>query len=137
MNYKNIKLRKGKWDVPLGWSRIKEENSRILYRCPNISWSADKEWRRCTYKCRRNRIHLHQFHCYDLPQREDPDFPIQFLEEKNYQSQEKINRKIHMKIAKFSGEVNLSARKASSYSMTEFVSDFIKIGYELQNEKKL
>ena len=107
MTFHQYHLRQSKFEVPVGWTPIKENEKRILYRCPHIGFSIENEYRRCSYQCRKNRIHLHKEHAYTIPQQNDEYFPKFFMKTIEKKTHEQINKKVRKSIAKFAGKADV------------------------------
>ena len=79
MTFPSYQLHQIKYEVPVGWTAIKQNEKRILYRCPHVGLSIEGEYRRCSYQCGKDRIGLHKQHIYTIPQKYDEYFQKIFL----------------------------------------------------------
>jgi hypothetical protein len=117
--------------IPLGWTqKSRETSTRSIYRCDPIEFNHfHRESGRCSYRCRRDAIHLHTStnHEYKISRDQDVGFPSSFRSNTSHYLEEEQAKLQHI-LDEFVGESNVSSRAVVSNSMLHFVQSIIDIG---------
>jgi hypothetical protein len=120
--------------IPLGWTQESRDASlRSVYRYGHIQFNPfHGEYRRYSYRCRRDAIHLHTptRHEYRIPRAHDNVFPPGFRSTNTHDlDQEQI--KLQQMLGQFAAECNVSSRAIASGSMLHFTHCILDMGLTL------
>jgi hypothetical protein len=120
--------------TPLGWTQEGHEASaRSPYRCGHIEYHHFLgEYRRCSYRCRRDGTHIRTWtnHQSEIARDQDVGLPPSFRSD-TFQYLEEEQAKLQHILGEFAGEGNVSSRTLAESSMVHFVQSIIDIGISL------
>jgi hypothetical protein len=104
-------------------------------RCGHVAFNPfHREYRRCTYRCRRDAIHLHRTtqHQFEIPCERDLGFPASFRSNSfSDVEQEQEQTKFQGVLDDVAGECNVSSRSLAESSAIHFVRSILDIGMSL------
>ena len=93
------------------------------------------ELRRCSYHDRRARLaeHINKGkHIYNIPRKNDKLFPKYFTISKKDFSADRVQQVILRALALTTADLNISAKKAVSSTMEDFIRYILKLGIQLK-----
>jgi hypothetical protein len=104
-----------------------------MHRCGHIVFNPfHREYRRCTYRCRHDAIHLHRItqHQFEIPRDRNLGFRASFRSNSFYDvEQEQV--KLQGLLGEFAEERNVSSRSLAENSAIHFVRSILDIGMSL------
>ena len=106
------------------------------WRCPSIVRTLDGEYRRCIFTCKKKNITKKHQHKYTLPSADDPLLSSSIIEKQSISFLNDIHQQILDAACIFAATVGLSAQKACSPAMYEFIIKILKIGKSLKCDEK-
>ena len=127
-----FKARNVKYDAPHGWTPTKIRG-KSEWRCGWVQYVfQSNELRRCSHACeKRNIIFHHDRHIFEIPQKDDPDFPKAILSRLKKDNHNSFNRRYTKYLAKLCGQIDISCQKGASQPMRDFSINLLNEGYQL------
>ena len=134
-------MTKAKTPLPPGCSEVKSstDTKKKHYRCPILGWSVGMELRRCSFHDRRKRLAEHianGTHIFNIPRKNDEGFPKDFTLKEKIGNKDQIQITIMRALAVLASNLNISAKKATSDKMEDFIYLLLKIGIKLKTTLK-
>jgi len=99
-----------------GWEPVFVAGVR-RYKWMTSQRTLEREMRRCIFTCRKQCVPKQHDHSFTLPRDQDPGFPKISAETEAIKCMDGLNRKLLEHLARVSGRLDISARKACSILM--------------------
>ena len=117
--------RSSKYDAPPGWTPT-NIHGKNEWRCKDIQFNFKyNEYRRCSHSCEKRYIQYHKNkHVYDIPQKEDPDFPENIIHKIQNNTYDQFNKR-------YVQELDISFKKGASQSLRNFSIFLLKEGQQI------
>lgn len=124
--------RSSKYDAPPGWTPT-NIHGKNEWRCKEIQFNFKyNEYRRCSHSCEKRYIQYHKNkHVYDIPQKEDPDFPENIISKIQNNTYDQFNKRYVQELALLCGKLDISFKKGASQSLRNFSIFLLKEGQQI------